>query len=118
MSAGKGHAADWALVCFPDAGHVIHLDQPRPYLDTIRSLPERRAASGTPVDHRPALPAERLISVPGASVRTTAQREEEGHGTEQNGYPPEEGSLGPRARGPSEQSGRRYAGKGVGCGVV
>ena len=26
------------LVCFPDAGHVIYLDQPRPYLQTIESF--------------------------------------------------------------------------------
>jgi proline iminopeptidase len=33
---------DSALVCFPDAGHVIYLDQPRPYLETIRSFLEGR----------------------------------------------------------------------------
>lgn len=29
---------DSNLVCFPDAGHAIYLDQPRPYLDTIQSF--------------------------------------------------------------------------------
>lgn len=39
---------DSALVCFPDAGHVIYLDQPRPYLDAIRSF-----LSGKPLPVRP-----------------------------------------------------------------
>jgi len=29
---------DSTRVCFPDAGHVIYLDQPRPYLQTIKSF--------------------------------------------------------------------------------
>jgi pimeloyl-ACP methyl ester carboxylesterase len=39
---------DSALVCFPDAGHVIYLDQPRPYLGTIESF-----LSGRPLPVRP-----------------------------------------------------------------
>ena len=45
------------LVCFPDAGHVIYLDQPRTYLQTIESfllgrpLPVRPMTSPRPCQH-------------------------------------------------------------------
>lgn len=45
------------LVCFPDAGHVIYLDEPRPYRQTIESfllgkpLPVRPWTSARPCHH-------------------------------------------------------------------
>jgi proline iminopeptidase len=48
---------DATLICFPDAGHVIYLDQPRPYLAAIQAfllgkpLPMRARTTSRPCQH-------------------------------------------------------------------